>query len=347
MNARLPQLDGIRGVAILLVVWWHYYNCGGNSGALATATNWTWAGVDLFFVLSGFLITGILIDEAGATNLLSVFYRRRAARILPAYLLILVAACIRASIGTASIVLPDWYHLTFTQNFIIGREGFGASLVPVTWSLAIEEQFYLVWPMIVILVKAPRIPGVCGCAIVVAIAFRAGTPGLSDFVGTFCRMDSLLFGALGAALVRNKAGSVFLPRLRKWLVLIAGVTIVLGYRFQNQPQSGIFTHTMFGIAGLGIVLASLDAGSLLARVLSFRGLRWMGKISYPLYLVHEFVRGIGSWWIELAVSIALAAVSHHTIEAFFLNLGKRAKYEHSARDVEPIGPPKPAGAPPA
>ena len=261
---------------------------------------------------------------------MSVFYRRRAARILPAYLLILAATCVRESLRTSSVVLPDWYHLTFTQNIIIGREGFGASLVPVTWSLAIEEQFYLVWPLIAILARERRIPGVCVCLIVTAIAFRAGTSGLSEFVGTFCRMDSLLFGALGAVLIRDKLWATRVARYRKWLLFLAGATFLLGYRFQNHPRLDLLKHTMFGFTGLAIILASLDAGSLLARVLSFRGLRWFGKISYPLYLVHESVRGIGSWWAAFAVSISIAAISHYSVEAFFLKLGKRAKYRNLA-----------------
>ncbi len=328
MSARIPQLDGIRGIAILLVVWWHYYNCSGGSGWLATATNWTWAGVDVFFVLSGYLITGILIDEARATNLLSVFYWRRAARILPLYFLTLTAVYVQESFRRSSVVFPDWYHLTLTQNIIMGREGYGVSPIPVTWSLAIEEQFYLVWPLGVILVGERRIPIVSMVLISAAVIFRVASPGLNEFVGTFCRMDSLLFGALGAVLIRREGWLRLAMRNRKWILVLAGAAFSLGYWLQMHHQLGVLKHTMFGITGLMLILAAIDAGSLLARILSFQVLRWFGRISYPLYLVHESLRIFGSWWADVFVSVSVAAALHYSVESFFVRLGKSAEYMH-------------------
>lgn len=153
---RIPELDGVRGIAILLVLLWHF------TGMLVDPSQgdvqylaWRYlifgrTGVDLFFVLSGFLIIGILVDNRDSPNYLTTFYARRALRILPPYL-ILVGACwllfkvlnarAEAYFGRE---LPLWSLLTFTQNWVMAStNSYGATLSGGTWSLAIEEQFYL------------------------------------------------------------------------------------------------------------------------------------------------------------------------------------------------------------
>src|SRR5271155_4280107 len=140
---RIPELDGLRGIAILMVLVYHY-----------TGWRWGWTGVDLFFVLSGFLIGGILMDAKSATNYYSVFYTRRFYRIVPLYA---VTVCMLPLLlathyewFTVGNKIPWYAYATFTQNFwMVKLEKLGTMALAVTWSLAIEEQFYLTLPIIV------------------------------------------------------------------------------------------------------------------------------------------------------------------------------------------------------
>ena len=161
VNKRVPELDGVRGVAILLVLVWHYIASQAvvTDGTLASqalrALAITWSGVDLFFVLSGFLIVGILLDAKGGDAYFSTFYMRRACRIVPLYLLMvsIFAVVTTWQLHTSDFLfkeeLPLWSYFTFTQNFFMHGRGFGPHWLGVTWSLAIEEQFYLVVPLLV------------------------------------------------------------------------------------------------------------------------------------------------------------------------------------------------------
>ena len=362
-RTRLPQLDGLRGVAILLVVWWHYFNCGFAAQGkwpwlieIAEATDWTWAGVDLFFTLSGFLITGVLLDEAGARNLMPVFYVRRAARILPLYWATLAACAVAWSLigqdprfaPLFSHFFPIWSYLTFTQNILMGRQGFGGKFLGVTWSLAIEEQFYLVWPWIVRFSRSRRTLGiVCGCLVIAAPLLRFWGTGLERFVGTLFRVDSLIFGALAALIVRNNRASDWANRLgeRKMVTLAAGM-LLLGRNVAHWDILVAWKHSCFGLTSFGILLAATNPASKTAKTLSFPLLQWFGKISFALYLTHEVVHGLLFGWlanrypaperlVALAItascfllSVMLAGISARWFEPFFLRLGQRCRYQH-------------------
>ncbi len=162
---RVPELDGLRGLAILLVIICHYVG-NANHGAVGkwqyrmlSAFNIGWSGVDLFFVLSGFLIGGILLDQRESLNYFRAFYMRRVFRILPLYygwtLLfgVLVLAATWLAPGRFPVAYQDLWqvpvHLLFLQNFWIGMQKWPWIWFVVTWSLAVEEQFYLVAPLLV------------------------------------------------------------------------------------------------------------------------------------------------------------------------------------------------------
>ena len=164
LSGRIPELDGLRGLAIGSVLIWHYFmvptvTAPGTPLSYALVFGrLTWSGVDLFFVLSGFLIGGILLDARKASNYFQVFYTRRFFRIVPIYAAVLLIVptflllAQRTHHGTwLTPAHPPWYFFwTFTQNFWMVRAmDFGGNALGVTWSLAIEEQFYLLWPLIV------------------------------------------------------------------------------------------------------------------------------------------------------------------------------------------------------
>src|SRR5262249_50866528 len=148
-------LDGLRALAILLVVMWHYLGHPGGPGS----AQWNFfrfgiTGVDLFFVLSGYLITGILLQNAGAANYFSTFYLRRSFRILPIYFgmvaIYLIGRQIGRPAGLFDGAVPWWSYILGVQNFWMTiHQTFGATWLAATWSLAVEEQFYLLFPLLV------------------------------------------------------------------------------------------------------------------------------------------------------------------------------------------------------
>src|ERR1700676_1165017 len=172
-DRRLPELDGLRGIAILLVLVWHFTGmlCDPSQG-LVQYIAWRIAiigqtGVDLFFVLSGFLIIGILIDNRESPNYFTTFYIRRALRILPPYLILLAGfwLCVSEAGGRLPYYfdrqLPLWSLLTFTQNWVMASlNTMGAMSIGGTWSLAIEEQFYLFAPALILLLPLRWLPKV-------------------------------------------------------------------------------------------------------------------------------------------------------------------------------------------
>ncbi len=155
---RIKELDGIRGAAILFVLAYHYFSNGAGINnpigrQFLKLFSIGWSGVDLFFVLSGFLIVGILLDAKSSNNYFSSFYIRRALRILPLYYLLLTLFLILpifiSNDGIFKLTFPFWSYLLFIQNLFMIKFDLGTSWLGVTWSLAIEEQFYLLLPILV------------------------------------------------------------------------------------------------------------------------------------------------------------------------------------------------------
>jgi len=221
----LPTLDGLRGIAILLVTLFHYEVRewpwrAGFAAPLWTVVREGWLGVDLFFVLSGFLITGILVDTKSNQGYFRNFYARRTLRIFPLYFAYLAAVFLilpvlpRIAAWQAETPFDTqlWFW-SYLCNLVISLRGWGASpqLVSDTWSLAVEEQFYLIWPAVVLLSSRRTLVGICLACIVGAIAFRTGlrlahVPWVANVVLTPARMDSLTMGALVALAVRGPSG---------------------------------------------------------------------------------------------------------------------------------------------
>src|SRR5258708_23181826 len=223
---RIPELDGIRGIAIGMVLIAHCFAIVSRPGsALAYALvplRLDWTGVDLFFVLSGFLIGGILLDARDSSNYFRVFYTRRFFRIVPIYLACLTAAVILSAVvnsGNASKLawmyegrLPWISYFLFLQNFWIAKATtYGVFGLGVTWSLAIEEQFYLTLPLLIRKLSQKRLLQATLAGIVLAPVLRIVLHSLwpehylSWVVMMPCRADALLLGVLGAILLRDPA----------------------------------------------------------------------------------------------------------------------------------------------
>lgn len=274
-----PGLDGLRGVAILFVLAWHL-GLPGLPGAGQ-------AGVTLFFVLSGFLITTLLVDERARTERIdfSRFYLRRAARLLPALLLLLVAAAVMVSIvqprgGAIAIVAS----ILYTANWVQASHG---DLFPIqhTWTLSIEEQFYIVWPLLLSLLLLLRRRWALYAVILAFVAstalryFFAPFDGARALWGTDVRADALLAGC-ALALVMTRP-------IRVWpaLVGVALLTFAAAVMMGSPPMLLASGLTAISLSSVILVLWATTARGLLA----WEPLRWVGSISYSLYLWHPFL----------------------------------------------------------
>ena len=286
-----PALDGLRGLAIVLVMWSHFVTVGGlvdDSNAGFRLLRGGFVGVDLFFVLSGFLITGILLDAPKTTgSYFRVFYLRRAVRIFPLYYAILIGVFLTRPAGPDS---PAWYWLfasnlgaTLKSDWLVSPKGVSLSHF---WSLAVEEQFYLVWPLLVRFLNRRSLEKTCMGLLVIApvihftLHFSGNPVGAYLFTGT--RLNTLAAGALLAIVFRDR------ERWRIWMSwapqvgLAAAAISVLGLIFPVQISLVPFAPLLWG-ALLMLVMQPL---SRISQVFSGRILVAFGKYSYGLYLLH-------------------------------------------------------------
>lgn len=303
-----PALDGLRGVAILLVVAQHALVPGfARSGSV---------GVTLFFVLSGFLITTLLLEEQDWHGRISIgaFYVRRARRLLPAlaaFLVVMATLSVPAvAIASAALYAANWVQVA----------GYAIDPLSHTWSLAVEEQFYLVWPVLFVAVGLSRRWLLAGIA--VAIGLRIGAWMLTGdreltFFATATRADAILAGSLLAVTVRARAWQPG-PRLVTAAVAALAVASVV-------PDYGFLAFVGLPAATAGsVVLVGLAASST-PRVLAWPSLVYIGAISYGLYLWHGpllyWARPTGSAamiGLGVVAAVAIAALSHRYVERPFL-----------------------------
>ena len=306
-GAHHAALDGLRGVAVLLVLAFHFLHIDGEGGAveraILSASRAGWAGVDLFFVLSGFLITGILLDARGGPGYFRAFYARRVLRIFPLYyaylaVLFLVVPLLLPSLDVKSET-QGWLW-TYLGNVLFAREG-GFEASPYTghfWSLAVEEQFYLAWPLLVWMLPRRRLALVCLGLVAGAFALRFGIHrttfnATAAYVLTPARMDALALGALVAVAAREPS---WWPRVRRgapWVLgmaaaAVAAVWVHQGGLFGGDPvvQVWAFGPLAAGFAALIVLAVDPAPSSRFSRTLSRPWLRGAGKYSYGLYVLH-------------------------------------------------------------
>ena len=312
---KLAALDGIRGVAVLAVMLSHFERFLPATAILAPLKSvlaFGWCGVDLFFVLSGFLITGILVQTRDAVNYFQSFYARRFLRIFPIYYATLAVVFIAASIVPSIPNVPPpherWTYFAYVANWLPFFTGtWGPNVVGHFWSLAVEEQFYLLWPLCVF-VLAPRTLWRSAIALsIVALVVRCAWvihsgPSEALMLGTFTRMDSLLIGALGA-MIYARSVKVAAPRHLSrigTLAILAWTTGIVVTTWHAGPTASFpfvasIGYTIFAIAAGALVLGSAlgdgTAGAV-QRALRHPVLTKVGKYSYGMYVYHVPLLGI-------------------------------------------------------
>lgn len=364
---RVAELDGLRGVAILLVLVWHYFSeriifdpstaFGFLMKVAWKATALCWAGVDLFFVLSGFLIGGILIETKGQRGYFTTFIVRRSARIFPAYFLLLATVLSGQVVFGGTSTLPVWSYWTYSQNFFMASGEWGSQFLGHTWSLAVEEQFYLLLPFLVFVVPRKTIPWVVTAGIVLAVTFRvywlgSGRHMLGTYVLTFSRGDSLLLGVLLAYFWNQKKYREFMVTHRQRITLATalslGVPLMCILGSQGIGSWGQVTAGHFGLAvcSAGAILcAILQTPARICTALRADWLRGLGKYSYSIYLWHMpvlyGVYNVNSHlgWVEssrighvgltimsLLMTILLSRLSWLLIESRFHTWGRKFEY---------------------
>jgi peptidoglycan/LPS O-acetylase OafA/YrhL len=337
-------LDGMRALAVLLVIGFHLRLPGFRAG---------FVGVDIFFVLSGFLITSLLLEEIRRTGRvsLSAFWARRARRLLPALVLVLLTvgivtavtatyterASMRGDLLATTGYVANWHFIQTSTYFAdIGVD----SPLEHTWSLAIEEQFYLLWPLLVFGVAAtvqrPRtgvgmvaVAGVCASAGLLALLWAPGDVERA-YMGTDARIFEPLIGAAGAAFVASPGGRARLERAGRWVVAAGAATLLFGLVTIAPGGRGYFIGGAVLISlGTLAVIAPLwiGAGGAAARsALSWGPLVWIGVVSYGAYLWHWPVTlwlGVRDPGVEdlllrqaaaAALTFGLAAISFTLVE---------------------------------
>jgi peptidoglycan/LPS O-acetylase OafA/YrhL len=312
---RIAALDGIRGFAILLIIFFHYYVFDGEFARqsipayVLSLTRLTWTGIDFFFVLSGFLIGGILLEARESPTYYKTFYIRRAFRILPLYVVIVALHWLTTPFIPPSGLgepIPAWVYLTLTQNIWVALGGkFASFWLLVTWTIATEEQFYLVAPAMIRKISPARVPMLVAIAIVFAIVLRVVLYNMPLFdpratlVLMPARADAFMLGIGAAWLVRDPRGARWLRERRRWLYLGAlGFGIVLlvftkmDWSLDSYQMSTFgFTFTSLFYVSLVLLAVSHPEGPV-SRFFSLRPLIACGAIAYGLYLFHEPVKDL-------------------------------------------------------
>jgi peptidoglycan/LPS O-acetylase OafA/YrhL len=309
VTAYTPALDGLRGLAIILVLFHHYtilQPVTEIDRMLVTIPLIGWCGVDLFFVLSGFLITGILIDARGSDRYFVSFYARRTLRIFPLYYLIVflslivlprfpAVAALLAGDNPSPGQAPYWLYLT---NFAVADQGaFSHGILDVAWSLAIEEQFYLLWAVLVWICPPRLLGAVCGALIVLpaiarSLAVARGVEPIDAYILTFYRADTLATGALLAWLLRagwpQRAGRAGLAVAAGAATAVIAICVYEGDSWWWQPLMQQAGYSVLAVTGAGMLVTAVVQARdrRWPRLLSAGWLRAFGKYSYCLYLIH-------------------------------------------------------------
>ncbi|HEU4670044.1 MAG TPA: acyltransferase [Dyella sp.] len=352
---RLPGLDTLRALAIVLVMLFHSWVVGGMGPTFDPLVRYGWVGVDIFFVLSGFLIGSQVLEPLarGERVALGDFYRRRAYRILPAFVVVLALYQCVPALRELSGIAPWWQFATFTMNLLIDYRSQPA--FSHAWSLCVEEHFYLLFPLLAIGLARWRsgraVVAVALLVVLGGIALRAGVwwhdtavqPDRNWYIEdlyfpTWARLDGLLVGVMLAALkafrqklwIRAQAHA----QLAMWLgCAVTGVALLL-----FRDRAGLLANTIgwpLLSAGLGLlVFAAAGQGSTLGRW-RVPGAGWLAGISYSLYLSHKIayhlvqvvldgrLHGVVLFAVYAAAALALGSVLHLAVERPFLRLRER------------------------
>jgi peptidoglycan/LPS O-acetylase OafA/YrhL len=350
-NIYFPYLDGLRAIAVILVLLVHSDFFIFNTG---------WIGVPVFFVLSGFLITRILLENKLRENYFKTFYYRRVLRIFPIYYLLLLG-CLAWGFFMDFHVSQFFYYFFYLQSFTISRNIqpiFSNGLMGHTWSLSVEEIFYLVWPAIIFIFDKKNITRLCVALSVFSLLFKlyhvsrvAETVAMLSIAGN---LDCLMAGALLALYFSVKSGISFTKRHRNWTYFFAALTVFfLTSQYLNlQPGAVLLCRALLSVTiswlTYLLILYLITPGHkilLLRRVFSNVALTYIGKISYGIYLYHIpvymfissllyhyhlVINPVLEFSLDVVLTIAVAVISWQLIEKPILLFKYRLSYKEKA-----------------
>ncbi len=377
----IPALDGIRGIAILGTVAIHILYLRAIPAApprylsLFHVAQFGWMGVDLFLVLSGFLITGILLDTRQSANFFRAFYARRTLRIFPLYygvllLLLLLSPLLRhtwwAFLLPAQQALPLFF--LYLQNWVSPiHHGFYLGVLGPLWTLAIEEQFYLVWPLLVYLLprRAFALTSVAICVLVPlwrCYLLIHGASTVFVMMNTLTRVDTLAWGALAAVLVRSPEVFARLRGLLPWVAsACAAAILIIDFPLHELYARSRYTEsigfTVIAVGSMSVLLLAYISDAKrgqFAKWLDRGWLRSLGRYSYGMYVLQAFVllpaehflprfswfgksplTGFPVWIVLFLACWAVAACSFHLYERRFLHFKKYFVPDHRDPSTRP------------
>ena len=351
----MPVLDALRGLAIVLVIAHRAFVSPNPHGLVArlvsAAMDAGWVGVQLFFVLSGFLITGILLDSRDRPGYYRSFFARRVLRIFPLYYAVLIAAFVVVPLVTGQRLTGSehqvwlWLYLSnWLEPF-----GLGVAIFPHFWSLAVEEQFYAVWPFVVRATSRRGLAVGCGALVVLAIGARVTVrmlhlPLEAAYMFTVCRIDALAMGAGAALALRTPSVAAWVMARQRALIVSAVLLFFVGAVVTSSYQRTGFVTQVIGysllawLATVGLVVAVLAEAR--GSAPSLAPLRSIGKYSYAMYVLHvlihhefgaplvrRFAGADPSTLVSVVYFVALTAssyvgalLSYHLYERHFLAL---------------------------
>ncbi|WP_243375589.1 acyltransferase [Geotalea sp. SG265] len=362
INGFVPALDGIRGYAILLVIIIHTfhtfivnrgYSADPGIKMLDSIAGFGIYGVDLFFVLSGFLITGILINQVNSNNYFKAFYIKRVLRIFPLYYIYLLAIVILVPLLVSYVrfnITSLYVYFIYLQNMFYSSGTLQDYLLCHLWSLAVEEHFYLIWPLIVYFIKPKKVIIISIVFIIIAIMLRSYIilyshirPSLADRF-TLCRIDSIFFGCLLAYGLRSISFNNYLHKHKYVMLLISGlislVTSLLLIWNINENIHHVISYTVYGVFFTAIlnVVMFVDTTSLINKIFDNKLAKFFGKYSYSMYIIHmPITAGLYAIYFEDAPGYALlnagiffatttgltvigSLISWHILEKHFIKL---------------------------
>jgi peptidoglycan/LPS O-acetylase OafA/YrhL len=333
----VPALDGVRGVAILLVIAFHFFGVTGGA-----------TGVDVFFVLSGFLITTLLLEERSASGRVDLlaFYKRRVRRLFPALGAVMVVYLVATAAVGENRILVALAGISYVANILLasGSSIFRGSGLVHLWSLAEEEQFYLVWPMLLLLVvRFRRAVLLLAVGYVLLSAWRAGlslhgVPPYRIYDGADTRATALVAGA-GLAIYRHRRGLIVGEGAGQLAACVLLGGVFFGWAVDFWPTVG---QPVFELGVVLLIAAALNETSM-ARGLTTRPLVWVGERSYSIYLwqvaggacVYVLGSGVLPTITALVVTFVCADLSYRFVETPFRHRRAGGPALAAAREGEP------------
>ncbi|HJV66012.1 MAG TPA: acyltransferase [Geomonas sp.] len=301
----MKQLDALRAIAVIGVVYQHFVWRRSPLPFFRDTINWGGIGVDLFFVLSGFLITKILltskdkVDRCEETLLESAkrFYIRRTLRIFPIYYLTLITS---AMLSVASSRDAFFWNLAYLSNIYVALQGKWPPLIGHLWSLSVEEQFYLLWPWLILLVPRKHLLKFLICVILTGPLYRAGCfiVDASSFITNVITLGTIDLFGIGALLAYLKTSGrysqVSVDFFAKQCLLAGGIPFLLLLMLKYPDTYNTFYRTFEGFFFLWILHRASDGFTGAAgTVLEWKPLVYLGKVSYGIYVYHNFMPTVG------------------------------------------------------